>query len=94
MDDLGPKRVVANLHYLPDQLEAHLTPKGVSVVPRRTRDSGNRRRVARRFAFAGDSDPVFTLNTDAIWSGPNPLTLLRDAWDPDRMDALLMCVPR
>ena len=39
------------------------------------------------------TDPVFTLNTDAIWSGPNPLTLLQKAWDPSRMDALLMCVP-
>ena len=40
-----------------------------------------------------DADPVFTLNTDAVWSGPNPLNLLTDAWDPDRMDALLLCVP-
>ena len=38
-------------------------------------------------------DPVFALNTDAVWSGPNPLRLLAEAWDPERMDALLLCVP-
>ena len=32
------------------------------------------------------------MNTDAIWQGPNPLQLLQNAWDPDRMDALLMCI--
>jgi MurNAc alpha-1-phosphate uridylyltransferase len=33
------------------------------------------------------------MNTDAIWNGPNPLGLLLDAWDPSRMDALLMGIP-
>ena len=34
------------------------------------------------------------MNTDAIWAGPNPLSLIMDAWQPDKMDALLVCVPR
>ena len=34
-----------------------------------------------------------TLNADAVWAGPNPLAQLRAAWQPDRMDALLICVP-
>ena len=38
-------------------------------------------------------EPVFTSNTDAIWKGPNPFDLLRNAWQPDKMDALLLCVP-
>ena len=37
--------------------------------------------------------PVFTMNTDAIWAGPNPLSLLANAWNPAKMDALLMGVP-
>ena len=37
--------------------------------------------------------PVFTMNPDAIWSGPNPLRALAQAWDGEKMDALLMCVP-
>ncbi|WP_170334351.1 nucleotidyltransferase family protein [Ruegeria arenilitoris] len=92
VDDLGPDRVVANLHYLPDQLEAHLAPKGVLLSREEPEilETGGGLRAA--LPLLGPN-PVFTLNTDAIWAGPNPLTLLRDAWDPDRMDALLMCVP-
>lgn len=92
VSDLGPQRVVANLHYLPDQLAAHLAPKGVLLSREEPEilETGGGLRAA--LPLLGP-DPVFTLNTDAIWSGPNPLTLLRDAWDPDRMDALLMCVP-
>ncbi|WP_170376575.1 nucleotidyltransferase family protein [Ruegeria atlantica] len=91
-DDLPADRVVANLHYLPDQLAAHLTPKGVltSLEEPEILETGGGLRAA--LPLLGQ-DPVFTLNTDAIWSGPNPLTLLRKAWDPNRMDALLMCVP-
>jgi MurNAc alpha-1-phosphate uridylyltransferase len=37
--------------------------------------------------------PVYTLNPDAVWQGPNPLVLLGKVWNPDLMDALLMCVP-
>ncbi len=92
VDELHPKRVVANLHYLPDQLEAHLTPKRVqlSLEQPDILDTGGGLRAA--LPLLG-SEPVFTLNSDAIWSGPNPLKLLRNAWDPERMDALLMCVP-
>ncbi|WP_170326095.1 nucleotidyltransferase family protein [Ruegeria arenilitoris] len=90
--DLGPDRVVANLHYLPDQLEAHLAPKGVllSREEHEILETGGGLRAA--LPLLGP-DPVYTLNTDAIWAGPNPLTMLRDAWNPDRMDALLMCIP-
>ena len=34
-----------------------------------------------------------TLNTDAIWTGPNVIATLRGAWDPARMSALLALVP-
>ncbi|KUJ78031.1 nucleotidyltransferase [Ruegeria marisrubri] len=85
-------RIVANLHYLPDQLEAHLAPKGVLLSREEPEilETGGGLRAAMPLL---QSDPVFTLNTDAIWAGPNPLRMLRQAWDPERMDALLMCVP-
>lgn len=92
VDDLKPARVVANLHYRADQLQAHLEPKGI-LLSRETPkilETGGGLRAALPLLGAG---PVFTINSDAIWAGPNPLTLLKNAWDPDRMDALLMCVP-
>ena len=89
----GPDRIVANTHYLPDQIAAHLDGTGV-VLSHESPDileTGGGLRHA--LPLLGDG-PVFTMNTDAVWSGPNPLALLADQWAPDRMDALLLCVPR
>jgi len=89
---VSPDRIVANLFYKPEQLKAHLAPLGV-LLSHETPDildTGGGLRHAQ--SLLGDG-PVFTMNTDVIWSGPNPLELARDAWDPDIMDALLVCVP-
>jgi MurNAc alpha-1-phosphate uridylyltransferase len=40
-----------------------------------------------------DADVIFTMNTDAVWDGPNPLRVLKSAWKDD-MQALLLCVPK
>jgi MurNAc alpha-1-phosphate uridylyltransferase len=32
------------------------------------------------------------MNSDTLWTGINPLTLLMEQWDPETMDALLLCV--
>ena len=37
--------------------------------------------------------PVMTLNTDAVWTGENPLSQLGAAWDGGRMDGLLLLLP-
>ena len=41
-----------------------------------------------------DADPFFCLNSDNVWlDGPqNAFAALSDAWDPARMDALLLLV--
>ncbi|WP_419740600.1 nucleotidyltransferase family protein [Ruegeria sp.] len=92
VDAVHPSRVVANLHYHADQLQAHLAPKGILLSHETPEilETGGGLRAALPLLGTG---PVFTMNTDAIWAGPNPLSLLQQSWDPDRMDALLMCVP-
>lgn len=91
-DEYGPLRRVANAHYRADQLAAHLTGRDVAVSLEQPDilDTGGGLRAA--LPLLG-SDPVFTMNTDALLRGPNPLRLLADAWDPEHMDALLLCVP-
>jgi MurNAc alpha-1-phosphate uridylyltransferase len=89
---ITPGTIVANLHYRADQLEAHLAHRPVRTITETPDilDTGGGLRHA--LPLLGPR-PVFTLNTDAIWRGPNPLALLRDAWDPERMDALMCVIP-
>lgn len=83
-------RIVANTHYLPDQVAGHLAGRAEVVFEPEILETGGGLKAAR----AHLSDPCFTLNTDAVWTGANPLRTLLGAWDPARMDALLLLVPR
>ena len=91
VSDAGISRKVANLHYRAEMLQAHLSGKDVlfSVETPDILETGGGLRQAMPLLGEG---PVFTLNTDAIWKGPNPLSLAMQAWDPARMDALLVCI--
>ena len=87
----GFASIVANTHYLPEQLEAHLSNHNVRCLreePDILETGGGLRNA---LPHLGDG-PVVTSNTDAIWLGPNPFEMILNAWDADRMDALLLCV--
>lgn len=90
--EMQPTRIVANLHYRPEPLRRLLEPENVQISLEQPEilDTGGGLRHA--LPLLGDG-PVFTMNTDAIWKGPNPLQTALDAWDPNQMDALLVCVP-
>jgi len=83
---------VVNTHYLGDQIAAHVADRNVAISHEDPDilDTGGGLKAALPLLGSG---PVFTLNTDAVWSGPNPLEVLRSAWQPSKMDALLLCVP-
>ncbi len=89
---LKPNVVVANAHYLPDMIADHLGGTEVQVVQETPDilDTGGGLRHALPILGPG---PIITTNTDAIWTGKNPLLTLCEHWNPERMDALLMCVP-
>ncbi len=83
---------VVNAHYKAEQIHSHINGSEVQVIEEQPQvlDTGGGLRNA--LPVLGH-DPVFTLNTDAVWNGPNPLDQLRSAWNPAQMDALLLCVP-
>ncbi len=88
---LGLRRVVVNTHYKPAPLAAHLAARDVVLSHEdEILETGGGLRHALPLLGPG---PVFTMNADAVFRGPNPLELLRAAWQPDAMDALLLCVP-
>ncbi|MDC0737759.1 nucleotidyltransferase family protein [Cognatishimia sp. SS12] len=90
---IAPKRVVANLHYRPERLRDHLHARGVVTCTESPDilDTGGGLRHALPQLGGG---PVYSSNCDAIWRGPNPFAELRAAWRPEKMEALLLCVPQ
>ena len=89
---ITPKNIVANLHYLPHMLVDHLNGtevKTITETPDVLETGGGLRNALPLLGI----NPVFTMNTDAIWKGANPLQQVLDVWDPIEMDALLVCVP-
>lgn len=85
----GAAPMVANTHYLADQIAAHLQGSGIHLSHEAGEilETGGGLRAALPLLGTG---PVMTLNTDAVWTGDNPLTQLAAAWDDGRMDALLL----
>lgn len=94
----GVHKVVVNVHYLADALEAHLATRdhGLQVMISDERDllletGGGLVKAAPLI----DCDPFLALNSDNLWvDGPaDTLKLLASQWDGERMDALLLLVP-
>jgi len=86
--------IVVNTHYLGEQIADHVARRpDIAISDERAQilDTGGGLRAALPLLGPG---PVMTLNPDALWRGPNPLRLLAQAWEPDRMDALLLVRPR
>jgi MurNAc alpha-1-phosphate uridylyltransferase len=93
------RKVVVNVHYLADALEAHLTSRdhGVEVLISDERNllmetGGGLVQAAPLI----DCDPFLALNSDNLWiDGPaDTLKLLASHWDDAKMDALLLLVPQ
>lgn len=93
-DQVRANPIVVNLHYLGQQIADHLAGRpavGLSWERHEILDTGGGLRAA--LPGLGAPDTVMTLNSDAVWQGPNPLSLLWKNWDPQTMDALLLLAP-
>ena len=95
--DAGITRVVVNVHYLADQIEAHCASRhDLEIIISDERaallDSGGGIRNA--LAHLGPA-PFFSLNADTIWvNGPRSnLVRMAEFYDPARMDILLLVAP-
>lgn len=94
----GVGRIVVNVHYLADQIEAHLADHAqdfdVTISDERDLllDTGGGL-VRAKPLIAGD--PFICVNADNWWTdeGENAFVRLAEAWDGDRMDVLMLVVP-
>ena len=92
----GAARAVVNVHWMPEQIEAHLawrTRPEVVISDERAQLMDTGGGLVQAAALLGDG-PVFCTNTDAIIAKAGAgARALAAAWDDAAMDALLLCVP-
>ena len=93
----GVAEAVINVHYLPDQIIDHVAPRTrprVIISDERDRVLGTGGGVVKALPLLGDR-PFFLLNADTMWIDGVRCNLARlaEAFDPARMDILLLMAP-
>ena len=90
--EAGLEPIVVNAHYRADQIaEAVAEIEQVTVqreVPDILDTGGGLKAALPKLS----GEAVFTMNSDAVWAGPNPFETLRAAWQ-NGIEALVLCVP-
>jgi MurNAc alpha-1-phosphate uridylyltransferase len=94
----GVGRIVVNVHYLADRIEAHLAAHAgdfdaaISDERALLRDTGGGLIKALPLI---EGDPFFCINADNWWTdrGGNALRQMAQAFDAERMDVLMLVVP-
>ena len=90
--DAGCAPIVINTHYLGTMIKSYVASRDVLISDEsdQLRETGGGLRHA--LPLLGGS-PVLTMNTDAVWAGPNPVETLLSAWQPE-MECLLLLVAK
>jgi MurNAc alpha-1-phosphate uridylyltransferase len=97
LGDAGVTEAVVNVHYLPDQIIDHVasrTHPRVTISDERDEVLGTGGGVVKALPLLGTA-PFFHVNADALWiDGVRPnLARLAEAFEPSRMDILLLMAP-
>lgn len=96
--EVGVERAVVNVHAFADQMEAHLARRtDLEILISDERDAlletGGGMKKAR--SLLGEA-PIWVANSDYVWidEGEPGLARVAATWDPARMDACLIVVPK
>lgn len=84
--------VVVNTHYFAEQISDYLSDSDVQISHEVDAPLETGGGLKRALPLLGDG-PVFTMNTDAVWRGDNPIRVLSKAWRDD-MESLLLMIPK
>jgi MurNAc alpha-1-phosphate uridylyltransferase len=97
----GVNFIVVNVHYMADQIVAHLEKRrartpGVEI--RISDESGTILDTGGAIAKAlplFEGEPFFTHNSDSLWveGMGSAMTRMKTRWNPDSMDALMLLAP-
>ncbi len=95
--EAGCEKAVVNVHWFADRLEAHLAARNdIEIVISDERaellETGGGLKHARGLL---GNDPVWVANIDSVWiDRSDALGHLARAWDPERMDTILLLAER
>lgn len=92
---LGAARIVVNTHYLGEQIAAHLASRAdarfsISAEAEALETGGG---VLRALPLI-DRPAFLVFNSDNVWTDPAVAAPVLEAWDAERMDALLLLAPK
>ena len=97
LSEAGVERAVVNVHAFADALEAHLAQRRrpeILIADERAAllETGGGLKMARPLL---GNRPVWVANIDAVWleDDVSPTQVMARAWDPARMDVLLLLAP-
>ena len=100
LEEAGVERVVVNLHYMADMLEAHLSKRSSpQIIFSDERDvlletGGGVKRALPLL----EGEPFFVVNSDALWldpeGGPNTIRTMMDAYTARGADYLMLLARR
>jgi MurNAc alpha-1-phosphate uridylyltransferase len=95
--DAGVEETFVNVHYMADQIESHLAGRRrprIVISDERAELLGTGGGVAKMLDQLGTA-PFFYMNSDTLWieGVKSNLHRLAQAFDPARMDALLLLAP-
>lgn len=96
--EAGVEEAVINVHYLADQIEAHVAGREsprVTISDERALLLETGGGVKKALPLLG-REPFFHVNSDSLWSedGWSNIAAVARVWDPARMDMLLMLAER
>ncbi len=97
LDAAGVSRFVVNVHYLPDLIEVHVRRRvdgRVTISDEREALLETGGGVVKALPLLGDA-PFVVANSDTFWveGASNNLARLVAAFDPARMDGIVLCAP-
>ncbi|WP_332685983.1 nucleotidyltransferase family protein [Bosea sp. (in: a-proteobacteria)] len=96
--EAGVEQAVVNVHHLPERIESHLAARlqpGIAISDERGLLLETGGGAKKALPLLGQ-EPFFSVNADSLWSenGVSNLAAMAAAWDPARMDLLLLLAER
>lgn len=84
-------KIVVNTHYLAPLIEQAVQPGTLISYEDVLLETGGG--IKKALPLLGNT-PFFTLNGDSVWTGSESLKEMEKFWDANKMDSLLLLIPR